>query len=255
MPSSSRRALLICLVGAMSAVPLGCAPHGGESPSVTTDAGAGGNRTTSGAGGAGGASSTGGGLPFDAGGTSTGGGTCVFPSPDDPAGYTGIPAQSWCAPATANPPGCPLEKPLPGAACSASGLQCAYAKAPEGLLLETCGQAWMDVARGCTRTCAPSGTSVATPQQPACGALADIQCAGGAGATDQERADRTLGEIAACCGGVTETILVVWLQDGCASAASGPPALVSCMNGLLAGRRLDCAKGLSCATYEWSTLP
>lgn len=248
-----RPLFLLCAVGAVGTAFLSCAQHVNESPAVTTDAGTVGS-TTSGVGGAGGAALAGGASSLGVGAASAGAGGCVFPTPDDSGGDAGLPAQSWCAP-VANPPECPVERPLAGSACSTAGLQCAYEKTLEGLLLDTCDQSWLEVAHWCNRTCTPSGSSVATPQQPGCGTLADIQCAGGATATSQERADRTLREIAACCGVPNETILVVWLEDGCASAASGPPELVSCMNGLLAGRRLDCAKELSCVMSEWSTLP
>lgn len=249
------RPLLVCLLGAMGAAHVSCAPVISESTSLTTGAGTAGSSTTSGAGGAGGDSSSGGSFSVDPGVTSAGSGTCAFPSPDDPADYTGVPVQSWCAPAAANPPACPLDKPLAGAACSISGLQCAYEKTPDEFVLATCGQGWAEAAHLCHIPCTPSGSSVDTPAQPACGALADIQCAGGVGATDQERTNRTLEDIGACCAAENETTLVVLLVDGCASAASGPPALVNCVNALLAGRRLDCAKELSCAKAEWSTLP
>ncbi len=201
------------------------------------------------------ASSAGGPWSFGTGGTSGDPGPCVFPSPDDPGDDAGLPVQSWCAPSAANPVDCPVEKPLAGSACSTAGLECAHEKTPGGFVLDTCNQSWGEVAHWCDHACKPSASAVATPQQSGCGTLADIQCAGGASATNQERADVTLREIAACCGAFTETILVVWLEDGCASSASGPPELVSCMNGLLAGRRLDCAQELSCAMTEWSTLP
>jgi hypothetical protein len=243
------------VVGALGAAPLGCAQQGSGSRSVTTDAATATGSSTSGAGGAGGASSAGGAGPLGVGGTSTDAGSCVFPSPDDPGGDAGLPAQSWCAPTAVNPPDCPVDKPLAGSACSTAGLQCAYEKTPETFLLATCNQTWVEVAHWCNRTCAPSASSVATPQPPSCGALADIQCVGGASSTNQERADLTLRGIAACCGAHSEAVLVVWFEDGCAAAASGPPDLVSCMNGLLAGRRFDCAKELSCAMSEWSTLP
>jgi hypothetical protein len=247
--------VLVCAVGALGAAPFGCAEHAGGSPSVTTAAGTAGSSTTSGAGGAAGAASAGGAWSFGTGGTSADTGPCVFPSPDGAGGDASLPAQPWCAPAAVNPPDCPLAKPLAGSACSTTGLQCAYAKTLEGFVLQTCEQSWFEVAHWCNHPCTPSASSIPTPQQPACGALADIPCAGGASATNQERADRTLREIAACCGVPNETTLVVWIADGCASAAAGPPDLVSCMNGLLAGRRLACAKELSCMTSEWSTLP
>ena len=209
---------------------------------------------TGGTSGSGSAGSGGGGLSFDAGDAPADAASCVFPTPDD-ADDGGAAMQSWCAPGAINSPECPAAKPLAGAPCSTMGLQCAYAKDSAGFLLETCDTSWVEVAHWCGHTCTPSDLAVATPTPPACGGLADIPCAGGNSATHQERADRTLREIATCCGAHNEAQLIVWLKDGCASAISGPPDLVACMNGLLAGRQLGCAKELSCATAEWSTLP
>ncbi|APR86964.1 hypothetical protein A7982_12313 [Minicystis rosea] len=85
--------------------------------------------------------------------------------------------------------------------------------------------------------------------------MPEIPCVTFPEGTDQERANATLHQIAECCPAHFETELVVWLQDGCATASAGRPDLVACMNSLLAGRRIQCAAALSCAATEWSTLP
>ncbi len=219
------------------------------SGSQSAGAGAGGGALESGGGGAGGAPLATGG----AGGSGTA--ACVFPTPEGAEADAGAPAQSWCDAAVANPASCPPNKPSPGSACPTAGLQCAYDRSPGGLTLDTCGEYWAERVRYCMDTCEPSDAATEAPAVPACGALPDAECAGGPTATDQERADRTLRQIADCCYAHTESTLTAWLSDGCVSAMAGPPDLVACMNGLLAGRRLSCAKTLSCVRTEWSTLP
>lgn len=244
--------LLACIATATIGCSTSTTAGAGTSTSTATTGGAGGATTSSGAGGvnAGGASSGVGG----AGGTASTT-ACPFPTPDATGADAGQPAQAWCDPATPNPADCPAAAPKPGSACATPGLQCAYERAADGFVLETCGDTWAQAARNCSESCAPQDGSVEVPAPAACDTLPDTECAGGPTATDQERAGRTLQELASCCHPPNESSLVVWMKDGCASAIAGPADVVHCVSALLAGCRLACAKSLTCLRAGWSTLP
>jgi hypothetical protein len=164
-----------------------------------------------------------------------------------------VPAQAWCEPDAGNSPDCPASLPEAGAGCPGAS-RCGYDVGATGFTLATCDQYWHEASHGCHADCGAPGAD-ATVVGGVCGSLPDVACDENAYQTDEEGANRLFSQLADCCPHGGETSVTAWLQDGCATALSGDPALVQCLKGVLAGRRLSCATKSSCVTAAWSTLP
>lgn len=206
--------------------------------------GDGGTTSASGSGG------SGGGISLDGGGGAT---VCdTFPLGGDAGDSAAV--QARCEPGVTNPAECPATRPTAGDPCPgiSNGTQCMY-QDTRGYELDTCDGMWGSGGHTCLNDCKTMDPVEPIANGPACGSLPDIPCVTTLG-TDQERANATLVQIAQCCGAHPEEILMVSLQDGCATASAGPKDLADCMNGLLAGRRIQCAAALPCMIGEWSTL-
>ena len=124
-------------------------------------------------------------------------------------------------------------------------------------MLETCSSPsgyWAEVAHTCADSCGlPDAAVLAVPGAPSCGSLAAVECQDTPFSTDQERANETLALLSQCCTGGDYQVTVT-LVDGCATqiadslpGGSSTGAFEQCLAAELAGRRLACATGLSCA--------
>jgi hypothetical protein len=86
-----------------------------------------------------------------------------------------------------------------------------------------------------------------------CGSLLAVECQDTPFSTDQERANEAIALLSQCCTGGDYQVTVT-LVDGCATqisdslpGGSSTRAFEQCLAAELAGRRIACAAGLSCA--------
>jgi hypothetical protein len=190
---------------------------------------------------------------LDTGGFTVDDATITYPTSCEPSTKAdGESQQSWCD-SPANPAGCPIAPPTPDALCVPSGLRCAYFDTPDSFALYTCGSTWTSGGHGCRESC--DDASEATRSITAtCGSAAPIAC-GGSG-TDLERVRPIIAEIAACCGLGAGKKISANFAGGCVSSllvTGGAPAEAQwdCLVHSFAGRTLDCATGLACASVFW----
>lgn len=174
-----------------------------------------------------------------------------------PAATTSL-VQPFCDPTFANEADCPATAPEPGTACPRP-MRCAYERSAGGFSGAACEGTWTLVTRDCGKSCdAPPITLKAIPPVAACGSQPEIDCGNRTDATDQEAANRQFNVAAQCCGAPSENSVFVKLEDGCAVsfafARGEDTRFIECFARLFAGRRLSCAKNLTCLTASWSTL-
>lgn len=174
---------------------------------------------------------------------------------------TGSPMQAWCELATTNAPSCPASPPTPGDACTSDGLTCRYGLDATYAQLARCSKGkWMLMGASCASKCSGlDGGTTTLPAAPACGSQPSIPCAPDDRFTDYERAMIKLRQLATCCGGMNENVLLARFADGCVQSLEvlvpdpASTAFVACLTNLVAGRRLACAPS-TCIAVEWSTV-
>jgi hypothetical protein len=154
---------------------------------------------------------------------------------------------------------CPASAPIPGSSCT-EPMQCAYwVDPPFGMALDTCKNGtWSEMTHDCAERCPGPDAGAAIPVGGECGQQ-PVSC----GATNAASLNalaltqNVLSDLAACCGAGSEFLCTVDFEHGCATdvrVTFGHDAAGQCLAASLAGKTLDCAQHLDCASVVFTTL-
>lgn len=176
-------------------------------------------------------------------------------------GEAGSGGDPHCDGSWSNDPACPPTQPDYGTDCEGFAT-CWYPTSALGGVREECDQSkWHETVFECAEDCSKADGAAGIAVGGTCGAE-DVSCGEESfhEVTDLEQLRPALGQVAQCCGAMSEFLATVTFEGGCATsvqvAVGGPweDHVEQCIANSLAGKRINCALGQACVTIVFTTL-